>query len=353
MRRLHSYNPVGLAAWEMESYAILTERRYRRRVWQQAERLVALLAGKGVLYDDLGPALVPGPVGHEVMLLFDIEAWPESGNYATEAGRALIESMTAGSSHAIATGDLTNPYGKDLRTVFPEMSVSEGYVGRAAHCYAALLTNVDDRWLARAHQRLSKTEAYIGAVSEDWSSATRAYLQAVLVPTYLKHGRTVISVHEAEVPDEENSYIESWPWPGRTTYQCRTVPEALWDPFLTYRVEQSPAPAFVLDPTFLEALFGTGSGALESYRSSVAAGLESADRAAWEATALHLLNPGEIADLILERIERGYVYGVVDEPDGTVSFRVGLVVDGRPPRGVRVDLGYRAEPRQLVLVSLS
>lgn len=356
MRRLHTYGDFdGDQLLEVAPHAHLTDQGERQYVRQEARRLSALLARKGIRYDDLAPALVPNQRNRDIVFFFDVEL-TESSSYGTEAGRALIDTLTTESTHCVATGDLLNPWVRDLRTIFASMEIAEGYRGRALDCYGVYLTNVKPKCLARMHRQLSRTGAYAGLMDCTWEPESSRYFSTVLHPRYLKHHHMVISAHEDDVPAEEDCYVGSWPWPATPGYQCPTVPENLMRQFLTGRIPQPATPGFAINEALTAKLLGS-SAAVDQYRASVDASMTAATgRPELESTVLPLLDPGEVADLILERIERGYIYSLADETDDSLTFQVILAVDQRgddPPRRIMFDVQYWHGKRRLELTALS
>jgi hypothetical protein len=356
---LHSYDNIGAVFWGAAPYAVLTDVHCRSELLSEAGRLDALLAGKEVSYDGLGSALMPSRMNHEVALIFDVSLLSGYANYATAVSQVVVGSLPAETSHAIATGDLLDLGLRDVRTAFGQLFLpAKGYEGDAVDCYGVHINNLEYSWLARSHALLSKHSAYVGMVICTGASPVRSYFANTLVPQYLKHGRIALSAHEEDVADNDDCYVGAWRWPTEQGYECRTVSNMHMSLFLTYKIEHEVTPGFAIGEALIGEVFG--SGETKDYRASVASSLtvyiNAMSLEESQGNVLPLLDSGEVADLLLNRIEQGYLYRLRQASEGVVSFQVALPFEPQGPAlpgHVFFNLRYRSFDHRLNLVSVS
>ncbi|MGG6897017.1 hypothetical protein [Rhizobium sp. BR 315] len=107
---LHTLNARGNILLEVvrDQFKLSPERMFREIQWLR-HSVEEAFSGKGISYDDLKTALVPGRKRREMALVFDIRAL-DRGWYGLPVFRRLIPLFSKDSNHSVLAGDYIGGY---------------------------------------------------------------------------------------------------------------------------------------------------------------------------------------------------------------------------------------------------
>src|ERR1700722_5482102 len=165
---------------------------------------VAILASKGIVYEELRHVLVPSRKKHDRALVFNYNKF-DTGDYGSDVINRLMPLLRRDSSHSLLFGDWLHEERARAGAFGKWLVASPGAIGtvnlelaheRYSPYYFAYLNNLTDADATRLDQDFKSHPAYLGSLDLDFDSAIKTYISTCLVRDFIKHRNLIIKGHE-------------------------------------------------------------------------------------------------------------------------------------------------------------
>ena len=192
------------------------------------------------------------------------------------------------------------------------------------------MNNLSTSAAERVAEGLSQYPLYLGALDVTNSSLLKAALARQLVRAFIKHRRLVLQGHEDDLPVTEDSNCSLFDFKSFGLIN-RSIPDSLYDIFLSYKIESPPLAsehdlAFSLNAT-TEAPVPLSECAFELEESKYRYLLEKKGESLKRA-GLSGLRMDEVSDRIRDKVNSNYIYNLSRSRDGRVlKFNIILELD--------------------------
>jgi hypothetical protein len=209
---------------------------------------IDILAGKGVVYDELRSVLVPSRDRHDRAVVFNYNKF-DTGDYGSDVVHRLMPMLRQDSSHSLLFGDWLNGERKDM--AFGKwLEWSPGALGtvsldlaheRYSPYYFAYLNNLTTADAARIDQGFKAHPAYLGSLDLDFDSAVKTYLSTCLIRDFIKHRRVIIKGHEDDRDPAEDYNLSRFDF-DQFGLTVRSLPFMYYGVLLSYKIEREHVP---------------------------------------------------------------------------------------------------------------
>lgn len=222
-----------------------------QEIQQAYSNLVACLATKGIRYQELKSALIPNAKKLERAYIFDWNACLSSW-YGNEVHNRLLPLLPRDSSRSVLAGDWLSRYSfaeilEDSKNDVSEHVFVHSVVPETV--YFVYLNNLSESAAQKIDIELRKYHAYVGFLDLTYMSLVKGMLAHMLMKIYIQHKSIIIQYHEDDVLPEENENLIGYNF-KKYGYQERSVPQTLYQWFLSYKIECPVIPNFSNDIRF-------------------------------------------------------------------------------------------------------
>lgn len=342
----------GLGLTAMKTHLRLTPAQFRKFIRAHHEILETELAKHDVVYQDLGPALVPQTKRHETALLFNSDL-SHKCFYGYAVAEYLIPRLDKGSTHSVMTGDISLPpqATMGLASLAGLIRSSVDDVGNQ-YIYCVYLNNLSVSQRDRLHAQFLKYPGYLGHVPTTYRSKFRTLVAHTVGTTFIKLRSDVLVSHGGDPPWVDSVNLVGFPF-EESGLRVVSVNDQLFSPLLVYKIQSEmfphhqedvevslnaisaePLPLSGLEILLPEAKFG--------YLSDAKSGL-------LRAAGLDARTREGLAAVIREELENDYIYRLRYNVDGTVQFSIILELPREGTHPVRVSVGLKYLPDQSLL----
>jgi len=328
-----------------------------REIWSNVRHLRSVLSQKGIDYLELAGALVPKTDREERAFVFD---WSQMGGwYGGEVMSCLLPALHRNSSRSVLIGDWAaqvRPRAM-LRESGTKLEHSVG--GLTAQeipdtLFFVYLNNLTRSMIAALNKAFVPLRGYVGSLDMTRGSIFKAMLSTMLIRHCVQHRKTVVLGD----PDDDdglwdNAAVSLYDFEEHG-FRVRTVPDYLYGPYLSYKIER---PVFDFD--WQDARFSLNAmspnprplaechvllteSRLQYLLSEKAGSLTRADFLG--------LGAEDIAEQIQRKLDANYIYNLSrSEKFETLKFNIVLEI-GRAR--LVCALKYRPEDKQVEVITL-
>lgn len=316
------------------------------------------LASAGVIYGELGPALVPSTKRHEMALLFNVDLVDDPG-YGEAITRMFLPLLGKEATLSVMVGDILL-----APAATRELALYSGFVGGPSldwgqqYIYCVYLNNLAEVQREALHQELCAYPSYLGYVPTTYGSDFRDLAGSVLGTSFIKNKRRIIVDHGGDEPMVSNSNETGLPFEEHG-FKIVSVNNILFGPLLSYKIQTELIPHYREDVLVsLNALSDTPLP-LEGFEILIPEAkfgyLTTAKGKILKIAGIHAHSREELASVLRNHLEHDYIYRLQHNQDETVQFTLILELprDDAHPVKVAVGLKYFPEKQALSLVTLT
>ncbi|MYN09203.1 hypothetical protein [Pseudoduganella aquatica] len=296
--------------------------------------LVACLAAKGIRYQELKSALIPDAKKLERAYMFDWNACSSSW-YGNEVHNRLLPLLPRDSSRSVLVGDWLGRYSfveilQDSKNdpgehVFVHAAVPETV-------YFVYLNNLSESAAQKIDTELRKYHAYIGFLDLTYMSLVKAMLAHMLMKIYIQHKSIIIQHHEDDTLPEEDENLLGYNF-KKHGYQERSVPQTLYQWFLSYKIECPVIPIHSSDNWFSLNALTPNPVALQDLELILDRAkhqyLLNEKEGSMKRSGMLQMTADEIAAQIKAKLDNNYLYNLAwTDQDSTLKFNIMLEKPG-------------------------
>lgn len=334
----------------------LSDAKIFEEIRHEFSAIVRCLSAKGIQYKDLRAALIPDAKKLERAYMFDWNSYT-SAWYGNEVHNLILPLLPRDSSRSVLAGDWVGKY--SFAEVFKKSKIDPGkHVLTRKNVpetlYFVYLNNLSEAAARRIESELIKHHAYVGALDLTYMSLLKAFLAHTLSKVYVQHKSTIIQAHEDDVPPEENDNLCGYDF-KKHGYRERSVPQRLYNWFLSYKIECPVLPNQDSDIRFsLNAMtptpvpLGDLEVVLESAKHQY---LLREKEGSMHRSGMLSLTTQEIAAQINAKLNSNYIYNLAwTDQDSTLKFNIMLEVPGIAK--FMIALEYVPQSKQLRVLTM-
>lgn len=357
---IHTLNARGNIALEvMRDYFSLTPQVMHREIQGMRHQIEAVLASKGISYDELKTALVPDRKRREIALVFDTIDLKNDW-YGLDVFKQYMPLFSKDSNHSVLAGDYG---GGSEQKLFDAMTETVTFVRESTwvhhtQYYIIYINNLTDSMFEAFASELVSYPHYAGYADTTYSSLFKWCLSGRLVNAFLKHRKIIIQGHEDDRSNEEDINMNGYPYEDYG-YECRSLQSMYEGVFLSYKIERPVIKGFEVDTEFSLNAVTDNPSSLQGYDVQVEdakiAYLKSAKAGSLEKAGLKNVTVKKLEEIIAAKVAASYIYNLsFDEAHSTTKFNLILELPVASGETVRLlaSLEYIPERNTLRLITL-
>jgi hypothetical protein len=332
-----------------------------REIQSNFDSFLSILGKKQINYGELKNALIPHKDRFEMALAFD-STKIESTWYGYEVFSKVIPLfVNKDSSHSILCGDLIGSnkhndklYAEFMTSIKPSHGLNFIEYYHHSQFYLVYLNNLTEKMVKDFHEGLKDFVPYVGYFDITFDSYLKMYFSTILVKSFIKHKRQIISCHEDDVSNDNDYNTTAYPF-EKYGYTCRSLQLMYYDLFLSYKIERKVFDGFQIDTNLSISAVNKDVLALKDFSILIEEDklvyLQSEKSGSLKRAGKKDITPQELESLIAEKISNNYIYNLcyLDE-SGTTKFNIIIEViaeDTGQPVKLIAALEYKPSDKSL------
>ncbi len=321
------------------------------------------LALKGLKYENLKTALVPGRKRKEVALVFDTNRIKSSW-YGYKVFERIIPLFDKSSNNSVLVTDYSDRgAGQDK---MHEAMCSAVQLARdvdwkhSSQFYIVYINNLTPAMIRKFDDGLRGWKSYVGYADTTFASVFKFLISMMAVNLFVKVGRVILQGHEDDVPNEEDCNMCGYPF-EKSGYTCRSIQGLLEGTMLSYKIERPVLKGFEVDTEMSLNAVNANPLSLRDFSVEVEdaklAYLKSNKAGSMENAGLQHMGSRELAQLIRDRVSASYIYNLAyDDALDITKFNVIIEIPPSPksasPTRLLAALEYQPRRKTLRLITL-
>ena len=295
---------------------------------EEFQNCLSYLSKKDIHYQDLKNCLIPSTNRNEIGLVFD-RLRINSSSYGYEIFPKIIPLFDLQSCHSILHGDYIGDYKKEKLSsmFFKEINSNKSVIYNDNNqFYIIYINNLSDKMVHSINDGLTQFDPYVGFFNLTYSSLLKTYLSFILVNTFIKSKRTIISNQDdySDSNEAENTFGQHFKQ-NRLIY--KGVPSRHYDLFLSYKIERGVYEGFKSDTNFSINSLTTNVLDISDFTLIIGADkfqyLLKEKAGTLNQTGITNLNPADLEILIKEKINENYIYNLTFiKQHNTIKFNI-------------------------------
>ncbi|MEV7135845.1 hypothetical protein AB0N24_23545 [Arthrobacter sp. NPDC093128] len=316
------------------------------------------LASAGVIYGELGPALVPSTKRQEMALLFNVDLVDDPG-YGEAITRMFLPLLGKETTLSVMVGDiLLAPAATRELALYSGFVSSPSLAWGQQYIYCVYLNNLAEAQREALHRELCAYPSYLGYVPTTYGSGFRDLAGSLLGTSFIKNKRRIIVDHGGDEPMVSNSNETGLPFEEHG-FEIVSVNNILFGPLLSYKIQTEVLPHYREDVLVSLNAISDIPLPLEGFEILIPEAkfgyLTTAKGQILKIAGLDGHSREELASVLRSQLENDYIYRLQHNQDKTVQFTLVLELprEGAHPIKVAVGLKYFPEKQALSLVTLT
>lgn len=315
IRPIHTLNARGNGQLEVASEIVsgntVTMLYYIQSLRSKVEKA---LARKGVKYSDLRSALEPQTNRREIALVFDTEHI--DGWYGRIIFDQVIPLFDKGSNHSVLAGDYLPLDGLSKSALLDAMGQAVNLVRNTTAHYVnqyfiVYINNLTETMVNKFDKNLRNYPPYIGMADMTYGSKFKFLLSFMLPDAFIKHGKTIIQGYGYGSHDDTDYNTKGWAF-EENGYICRSVPDELYGPLLSYKIERPIYRNEDIDTFMSLNSIESHPVHIDNFEIELAAAkaeyIRNHNSSASEISGINYLGDDALKDLIRDKIRENYIY---------------------------------------------
>lgn len=222
----------------MQQHMGLTSAEMNKEITIQHEHLIDVLKAKHINYHELKYALIPSKDRKEALLVFDTTKISDLfyGRVVMEQVLSCLDNLT---THSFLAGDFIDVVdSNDFNplTLMKEKVSLPSHTRYCAELFLVYINNLSVNQFSFVNDFFGNLPYFVGCVDVTFTSPLKDYVSYILGTSFIKHKKTIISVHEDDRSESEDVNIHHYPFED-FGYKVRSLPQYLFSIFLNYKIE--------------------------------------------------------------------------------------------------------------------